>query len=31
VAVSKTEQFPEDDQVRPKHVAVDCDFNIILN
>jgi hypothetical protein len=29
--VSKNEQFPEDGQVRPKHVAVDYDFNVILN
>jgi hypothetical protein len=31
VAVSKCEQLPEDGQVRPKHVAGDCDFNVILN
>jgi hypothetical protein len=29
VAVSKSEQLPEDDQLRPKRVAVDCDFNVI--
>jgi hypothetical protein len=29
--VSKSEQLPEDGQVGPKHVAVDCDFNVILN
>jgi hypothetical protein len=23
--------MPEDGQVEPKHVAVDCDFNVILN
>jgi hypothetical protein len=31
VAVSKSEQFPEDGQVRPKHAAVDYDLNVILN
>jgi hypothetical protein len=31
VAISKIEQLPEDGQVRPQHVAVDCDFNVILN
>jgi hypothetical protein len=31
VAVSENEQLPEDGQVRPNHVAVDCDFNVILN
>jgi 3-phosphoglycerate kinase len=31
VTVSKNGQLPEDGQVRPKHVVVDCDFNIILN
>jgi uncharacterized alkaline shock family protein YloU len=31
VAVSKSEQLPEDCQVRPKHAAVDCDFKVILN
>jgi hypothetical protein len=31
VTVSKTEQLPEDGQIRPKHVAVDCDFSVILN
>jgi hypothetical protein len=25
------EQFPEDGQVGPKHAAIDCDFNAILN
>jgi hypothetical protein len=30
-AVSKNEQLPEDGQVRPKYVAVHCDFNVILN
>jgi hypothetical protein len=25
-SVSKSAHFPEDGQVRPKHVAVDCDF-----
>jgi hypothetical protein len=29
-AVSINEQFPEDDLVRPKHVAIKCDFNDIL-
>jgi hypothetical protein len=29
--VSKSEQLPEGGQVRPKHVATDCDFNVILN
>jgi hypothetical protein len=24
-------KLPEDGQVRPKHVAVDCDFNVNLN
>jgi uncharacterized alkaline shock family protein YloU len=24
-------QLPEDSQVRPKYVADDCDFNVILN
>jgi hypothetical protein len=24
-------RLPEDGQVRPKHIAVDCDFNVILN
>jgi hypothetical protein len=27
----KREQLPEDGQVRSKHVAVDCDFTVILN
>jgi hypothetical protein len=27
----KSERLPEDGQVWPKHVAVDCDFNVILN
>jgi hypothetical protein len=31
VVVSESEQLPEDGQVRPKHVAVDCNFNVILN
>jgi 3-phosphoglycerate kinase len=31
VAVSKNEQLPQDGQIRPKHVAVGCDFNVILN
>jgi hypothetical protein len=31
VAVSESEQLPEDGEVMPKHVAVDCDFNVILN
>jgi hypothetical protein len=31
VAVSKSEQFPENGQVRLKHVALDCDFNFIRN
>jgi hypothetical protein len=26
-AMSISEQFPEDDLVRPKHVTVECDFN----
>jgi hypothetical protein len=29
--VSKTEQLPADGQVGPKHVAIVCDFNNILN
>jgi hypothetical protein len=29
--VSKSERLLEDSQVRPKHVAVDCDFIVILN
>jgi hypothetical protein len=29
-AVSNDEQFPEDGLVRPKHVAIICDFNDIL-
>jgi hypothetical protein len=24
-------KVPEDGQVRPKHIAIDCDFNSILN
>jgi hypothetical protein len=28
---SKSKQLPEDGQVKPKHVAVDCDSHIILN
>jgi hypothetical protein len=31
VAVSKSEQVPEDAQLRMKHVAVDRNFNVILN
>jgi hypothetical protein len=31
VAVSKSEQLPEDGQVRPKYTAIYCDFNVILN
>jgi hypothetical protein len=31
VAILESEQLPEDDQVRLKHAAVDCDFNVILN
>jgi 3-phosphoglycerate kinase len=31
VAVSKSEPLPKDGQVRQKSVAVDCDFNVILN
>jgi hypothetical protein len=31
VSVSKSEQVPEDGQVRPKYVAVDSDFNVVLN
>jgi hypothetical protein len=30
MAISKSEQLPEDGQVRLKHLAVDCDFNVIL-
>jgi hypothetical protein len=29
--VSESEQLPEGDQVKQKHVAVDVIFNIILN
>jgi hypothetical protein len=29
-AVSIREQLPEDDLVKPKHVAIECDFNGIL-
>jgi hypothetical protein len=29
-AVSNYEQFSEDGLVRPKHVAIKCDFNNIL-
>jgi hypothetical protein len=29
--VLKSEQLLEDGQVGPKHVAIDCDFNVILN
>jgi hypothetical protein len=28
--VSNSEQLPEDGLVRPKHVAIKCDFNEIL-
>jgi hypothetical protein len=31
MAFSKSELLPEDGQIRPKHIAVDCDFNVILN
>jgi hypothetical protein len=31
VAVSKSEALPEDGQLMPKHVAIDRDFNVILN
>jgi hypothetical protein len=31
VVVLKSEQMLEDGQVRLKYVAVDCDFNVILN
>jgi hypothetical protein len=31
MVVLKSEQLPADGQVRLKHVAVDCDFNVILN
>lgn len=31
MALSESEQLHEDDQVRPKPVAGDCDFNVILN
>jgi hypothetical protein len=29
-SVSTDEQLPEDGLVRPKHVAIKCDFNDIL-
>jgi hypothetical protein len=29
--VSESEQLPEDGHVGPKDVAIDCDFNVILN
>jgi hypothetical protein len=29
-AVSTGEQLPEDGLVRPKHIAIECDFNGIL-
>jgi hypothetical protein len=29
-AVSTGEQLSEDDLVRPKYVAIECDFNVIL-
>jgi hypothetical protein len=28
--VSKSEQLSADDQVEPKHVAIECDFNITV-
>jgi hypothetical protein len=28
---SDSEQLPEDGQVRPKQVAINCDFNVIVN
>jgi hypothetical protein len=28
---SKSKQLPGDSQVRPKHVEIDCDFNVVLN
>jgi hypothetical protein len=31
VAVSTSEQLPEHGQLRLKHVAADCDFNVIFN
>jgi hypothetical protein len=31
VAVSKSEPLPEDGQVRLKHVAMDRDYNVLLN
>jgi hypothetical protein len=31
VEVLKNEYLPEDGQIRPKHAAADCDFNVILN
>jgi hypothetical protein len=31
VAVSTTEQLPEDSQVRSKHVAINYNFNVTLN
>jgi hypothetical protein len=31
VAVSKSEPLPEDGHVRPRYVADDCNFNVILN
>jgi hypothetical protein len=30
-AVSVVEQFPEDGLVTLKHIAIECDFNGILN
>jgi hypothetical protein len=30
VAVSTGEHLPEDGHVKPKHVAIECDFNGIL-
>jgi hypothetical protein len=29
--ILKSEQLPEDGQVRPKHVAAECEINVILN
>jgi hypothetical protein len=31
MALLKSEQLPEDGQVKPKHVAVDSKCNVILN
>jgi hypothetical protein len=27
VTASKSEQLPEDDHIKSKHVVIDCDFN----